>query len=87
MTALMLDLGLDRSERPSILGSRAAGDARDRRPRGGLTLDEVIVGAWEGLAAHHPARCPICSGTMTPRYGSGPGPVAGRCGDCGSTLG
>ena len=45
MTTLMLDLGLDRIERPSILGSVAAGDARDRSPRGRLTLDELFATA------------------------------------------
>jgi len=57
------------------------------RPRGRLTLDDVIVGAWEGLLAAHPVTCPICSGAMEPRHGSGPRPVGGRCRDCRTTLG
>lgn len=57
------------------------------RPRGRLTLDDVIVGAWEGLLAAHPVTCPICNGAMEPRHGSGPRPVGGRCSDCGTTLG
>jgi hypothetical protein len=81
--------------RPPLGGgrSRRGGEARGaRRPgaerqRGGRTLDEVLVGAWEGLLAHHPVTCPVCSAAMTPRYGSGPGPVGGRCTSCGSTLG
>jgi hypothetical protein len=58
--------------------------------RGGETprrLDEVLTGAWDGLAAHHSVTCPVCSGSMAPRYGSGAQPVGGRCTRCGSTLG
>ena len=31
------------------------------------TLDEVLSGAWEGLAAHQHVACPVCGGEMTPR--------------------
>jgi hypothetical protein len=55
--------------------------------RSGLTLDEVLTAAWDGLAAHHSVTCPVCSGSMAPRYGSGAKPVGGRCTRCGSTLG
>jgi hypothetical protein len=58
--------------------------------RGGETprrLDEVLSAAWDGLAAHHSVTCPVCSGSMAPRYGSGAKPVGGRCTRCGSTLG
>lgn len=52
------------------------------------TLEGVIARAWEGLAAHRGVGCPLCGGTMAPRYGaSGPAPVGGRCIDCGTTLG
>jgi hypothetical protein len=82
--------------------AHTARSARDRRPagdpavartpvpphpRGRLTLDDVIVGAWEGLLAAHQVTCPICSGAMEPRHGSGPRPVGGRCRDCRTTLG
>jgi hypothetical protein len=98
-TALALDLGFDR---PSILGgarderpARVGGAPHDH---GGdphhqhaspdrLTLDEVLVGVWEGLSSHHTVTCPVCSGKMAPRYGSGARPVGGRCKRCGSTLG
>jgi hypothetical protein len=90
-TALALDLGLDLGlGRPSILGGpnhqRAAPvstHSSDDRP----TLDEVLSGVWEGLSSHHTVTCPVCSGKMTPRYGSGARPVGGRCQRCGSTLG
>jgi hypothetical protein len=55
--------------------------------RGGLTLDELLSAAWDGLAGHHSVPCPVCSGPMAPRYGSGAKPVGGRCTRCGSTLG
>jgi hypothetical protein len=51
------------------------------------TLDEVLSAAWDGIAAHHSVTCPVCSGSMAPRYGSGAAPVGGRCKRCGSTLG
>ncbi|MBI5105488.1 MAG: hypothetical protein HZB46_11005 [Solirubrobacterales bacterium] len=53
---------------------------------GGPTLDDLVVGVWEGLSAHRTVPCPACGGEMTPRYGSGPGPVGGRCTACRSTL-
>jgi hypothetical protein len=72
------------AERPGEPRSATA-DAHD--PRGGLTLDDVLSAAWDGLAAHTSVTCPVCSGSMVPRYGSGPQPVGGRCKRCGSTLG
>jgi len=77
MTTLTLELELDFAGETVV---------PDDAPRGRPTLDDVVVGAWEGLAARHSAPCLICGGTMTPRYGSGPRPVGGRCGDCGTTL-
>ena len=54
--------------------------------REGRTLEDVLSGAWEDLIAHRIAACPICGGAMRPRYGSGPSPVGGRCGECGTQL-
>ncbi len=50
------------------------------------TLDDVIAGAWEGLAAHRSVECPVCGGALEPQYGAQARPVGGRCRDCGSTL-
>jgi hypothetical protein len=99
MSTLTLDLYLDtppavgRADSP-YGGERDAprGEPRDDAPpaaegRGRRTLDELIVGVWEDLTAHHAAACPVCSASMRPRYGSGAAPVGGRCGGCGSTLG
>ena len=54
--------------------------------RGRRTLDEVIVGVWEDLHAHHAAACPMCGEAMLPRYGAGPTPVGGRCAGCGTAI-
>ena len=54
--------------------------------REGRTLEDVLSGAWEDLTAHRTGTCPICGGAMLPRYGSGPSPVGGRCGECGTQL-
>ena len=87
-----LDLGFDR---PSILGRSRDDDPAshghaprdDRSSHSRLTLDQLITGVWEGLSSHHTVTCPVCSGKMTPRYGSGARPVGGRCKRCASTLG
>ena len=56
-------------------------------PAGGEpTLDALVSGVWEGLAAHHPAACPLCDGTMTPVYGAHAAPIGGRCGSCHAVL-
>jgi hypothetical protein len=70
-------------ERPEPAVGRVAA-ARDRGLDGGLTLDEAIVGAWEGLAALVAVACPLCGGALRPR--SKGADAGGRCGDCGTTL-
>ena len=67
-------------ERPSVPGPVAP------LAPGGQTLEDVLRSAWEDLLAHRTATCPICAGPMSPRYGSGPAAVAGRCDDCGAEL-
>jgi hypothetical protein len=52
----------------------------------GPTLEHLISGAWEGLAAHAVVACPACGGHMGPRYAASSAPVGGRCGDCGAEL-
>jgi hypothetical protein len=53
---------------------------------GGPTLDDVVSGAWEGLAAATPTTCPVCHGELAPRWSAGAGVVGGRCRDCGTEL-
>jgi hypothetical protein len=50
------------------------------------TLDELLTGVWEGLAAHRSVLCPVCSGEMTPQYGASVRPVGGRCQRCHTAL-
>jgi hypothetical protein len=54
---------------------------------GGPTLDDLVAGVWEGLAAHRVVECPVCASDMRPEYGVHALPIGGRCGACGSTLG
>jgi hypothetical protein len=49
-------------------------------------LDEVLVGVWEGLAAHRVVRCVVCGEDMTPEYGAHARPIGGRCSGCGAAL-
>ena len=80
---LDLDVG-PRIRRRALLGAQAA--ARVPAVSSRLTLDELLVGAWEGLRSGHAVACPVCSGAMTPRSGHGPRPVGGRCGSCGTEM-
>ena len=50
------------------------------------TLDEMIVGVWEGLTAHRIVECPICQEEMAPEYGAHARPIGGRCSGCGTLL-
>ncbi|MEA2160404.1 MAG: hypothetical protein QOD66_2784 [Solirubrobacteraceae bacterium] len=50
------------------------------------TLDELLAGVWEELAAHRVVTCPVCQDPMTPQYGVHSRPIGGRCKSCGSTL-
>ncbi len=67
--------------------SGVSNDDPRRIQHSGGSLDDVISGAWEGLSSHNTVTCPVCSGRMAPRYGSGARPVGGRCRRCGSSLG
>jgi hypothetical protein len=55
-------------------------------PAPGPTLADVVERAWTELAVAATAVCPLCGGTLAPRYGAGHAPVAGRCASCGSEL-
>lgn len=53
------------------------------------TLDDMVVGAWEGLTAQAAVPCPLCDGTLRPLYAGAGGAdpvVASRCDTCGTTL-
>ncbi len=71
--AMMAPQGLAGGGHTKLAGRRRGGEA---------TLDELLVGAWEGLSAHRSVACPVCAGPMTPRSGAS----GGACGDCGAHL-
>jgi hypothetical protein len=73
---------------PAPPPGRPAGPAHQqvKRPGGELTLDEMLVVAWEGVTAHNEVSCPVCRGAMVPRPAAGPESLGGRCGDCGSIV-
>jgi hypothetical protein len=63
--------------------------ATEQGPWRGPTLEDVLSGAWEGLAAHSSVACPACGeAEMRPRYAAsgGGGVLGGRCSGCGATL-
>jgi hypothetical protein len=54
---------------------------------GGLSLDDLITGAWEGLAVRGTATCPVCAGPMTAQVPDHEdGSPTGACLSCGSQL-
>jgi hypothetical protein len=55
-------------------------------PSGAPTLDDLIAAGWEQITSGATASCPVCQGELRPVWAAGPGPVAGRCQDCGSRL-
>ena len=59
-----------------------AGRTTVLRRGGEATLDELLVGAWEGLSAHRSVVCPVCAAAMAPRSEA----AGGACGGCGSQL-
>jgi hypothetical protein len=73
---------------PPIRGSGELGSSPSLfDDRGGEpTLDELLVGIWEGLAAHRIVSCPACGSDMRPEYGAHALPIAGCCQGCGATL-
>lgn len=90
MSALVLDVPM----RPSIFDlvpqdpavpARGFADASLRGSGDGLTFDDLIVGAWEGLSAHRVIDCPACGGAMAPRRIVGQH-LHGLCGGCGAEL-
>ena len=64
--------------------------APDLRPRAadgdGATLDDLLSGAWEGLAAACSTTCPVCAGELESRWSTGATLAGGRCRDCASEL-
>ncbi len=71
-----------RGKRLAVRGTVLTAPGSGRRP----TLDDMLVGVWEGLRSDRRASCPVCGGVMRASVQAGHSPVAGRCRDCGSTM-
>jgi hypothetical protein len=74
---------------PTLFGDAIEGhrERRDDGVGGGPTLDETIVGAWEGLTAQVAVACPLCAdGTLRPVDGRSDDAAGGRCDHCGAQL-
>ena len=68
-------------------GRRTAGARSGSADVGGEpTLDAVLSGVWEGLAAHLSVTCPVCEEQMVPVYGAHARPIGGQCGGCGTRM-
>jgi len=50
------------------------------------TLDALVAGVWEGLAAHRSVGCLVCGEEMAPVYGAHARPIGGGCRSCGTRL-
>jgi hypothetical protein len=50
------------------------------------TLDALVAGVWEGLAAHRSVGCPVCGEEMVPEYGAHARQIGGGCRSCGTKL-
>ena len=77
-----LDEGFERDTSFRLERALFAGTAD---AHGRLTLDELITGAWEGLAVRGTVTCPVCAGPMTAHGLEGEAPTA-ACLGCGSQL-
>ena len=50
------------------------------------TLADVLGTAWSAVSSGAATECPVCAGSLQPRWSAGAGVVGARCGDCGTTL-
>jgi hypothetical protein len=50
------------------------------------TLDALVAGVWEGLAAHRSVGCLVCGEEIVPEYGAHARPIGGGCPSCGTKL-
>ena len=82
MSSALVEPLFDVSPAADVPGRRGVGPGG-----GGLTLGELLSGAWEGLAARASVACPVCAGEMRPGGADAAGgPVGGGCRDCGAAL-
>jgi hypothetical protein len=68
--------------RPAPHSARRRGAPHTPLAAGGrITLDELVSGAWAGLAAGAPVACPVCDDRMDPATAG-----SGSCRACGAEL-
>ena len=83
MSALALEPRVSRgSTRVGVQDARAGVTDLGGEP----TLDALVSGVWEGLAAHRSVGCPVCGEEMLPAYGAHARPIGGGCRSCGTKL-
>jgi hypothetical protein len=80
-----LQEGIEHGSRRRLGGAPDSGQVD---AHGGLTLDDLIVGVWEGLAVRATVQCPVCAGPMasSPHGHDDDDPLAGSCLSCGARL-
>jgi DnaJ-class molecular chaperone len=79
-----LEEGFEHGARRRLGGAPDTGqvDAHGR-----LTLDDLIVGVWEGLAVRATVRCPVCAGSMASSpHEHAEDTLVGACTNCGARL-
>jgi hypothetical protein len=81
VTALALQLPI-----ADVLEDQRGAGSASADPGGEPTLDSLLSGMWEGLAAHRSVPCPLCGGEVTPDYGAHALPIGGRCQSCETRL-
>ena len=95
VAALELPLVWEADDRPAVRPDRGGSEAPDNErgagsastdPGGEPTLDSLLSGMWEGLAAHRSVPCPPCGGEIKPEYGAHALPVGGRCQSCDTRI-
>jgi hypothetical protein len=80
--------GSARRRVPSRVPARVAGAVGRGAACAPVSLEDAVLGAWQGLVSRRSVDCLICGAGMVPRYGaSGHAPVGGRCAECGAVLG
>ena len=82
MSTLIAD-STSRAAASSASGGRLRRHERWRAAGDGSTLEQVVAGVWDDLAARGLAACPACGGDMQGRVGHG---LPADCRACGSEL-
>jgi hypothetical protein len=90
VSALALELELDLQPRVARgrehVGAQVAGAGGATDLGGEPTLDALVAGVWEGLAAQRSVACPVCDEEMEPHYGAHARPIGGVCRGCGTRV-